>query len=153
MSAYSTDPSVSELEHLLAQAQNPQKAAVPKPEMCAQDIIESLNASPIKIGCRAIQNGHGVRVALAGNLSISARPKWRLLLNKIQQSPARQVEINFSRIGRLSITGVGLILWLKEFLQLERGDLRITGCPDDVRQQLYWFDIDKHCIVLGKNFS
>lgn len=96
-----------------------------------------------------INNGHGLRINIAGNLDQSSREEWRRLLDETANNGIDQFEFNMTQAPSLSLTGLGMLLMFKEQKGSERGDIKLCHCNKDVWQILQWTGMDKYFVIQG----
>lgn len=116
-------------------------------------IIESrmsaANGTTASIDWLPINNGHGLRINIAGNLDQGIRDEWRRLLDETADNGIGQFEFNLNQAPSLSLTGLGMLLLFKEQKGSERGDIKLCNCNKEVWQILQWTGMDKYFTIQG----
>jgi anti-anti-sigma factor len=96
-----------------------------------------------------INNGHGLRINICGNLDQNLRAEWRRLLEETQANGIGQFEFNLTQAPGLTLTGLGMLLLFKEQKGSERGDIKLCHCNKEVWQMLQWTGMDKYFTIQG----
>ena len=102
-----------------------------------------------RIDWMPINNGHSLRINIAGNLDQNSREEWRRLLDETANNGIDQFEFNLTQAPSLSLTGLGMLLMFKEQKGSDRGDIKLCHCNKDVWQILQWTGMDKYFVIQG----
>lgn len=94
-----------------------------------------------------INNGHGLRINICGNLDQSLKAQWRRLLEETEDNGIGQFEFNLTQSPSLSLTGLGMLLMFKEQKGSEKGDIKLCHCNKEVWQLLHWSGMDKYFTI------
>jgi anti-anti-sigma factor len=131
--------------------QRPKKVPVTSGMVLKKAIIDSNHSDPntATIDWLPINNGHGLRINICGNLDQNLRSEWRKLLEETATSKIGQFEFNLTEAPTLTLTGLGMLLLFKEQKGSERGDIKLCHCNKDVWQMLQWTGMDKYFTIQG----
>lgn len=125
----------------------PKHISAPSPNPIKKTISETYGQSCID--WVPINNGHALRINIAGNLDHNLREEWRRLLAETADSGVGQFEFNMTQAPTLTMTGLGMLLLFKEQKKSERGDIKLCHCNKDVWKMLQWTGMDKYFTIQG----
>jgi anti-anti-sigma factor len=96
-----------------------------------------------------INNGQGLRISVSGNLDQELVPEWRRLLQESQSSAIAEFEIDMTQAPNLGLTGIAMLLLLKEQRGSRQQDFTLRHCNQQVEEQLRWAGMDHYFVIQG----
>lgn len=94
-----------------------------------------------------INNGHGLRINVNGNIDFYMRPEWNRLLEETQDTQVSEYEFNLSYSPSLSLAGLGMLLLFRERKAPGKSHIALKNCSKDVAQLLHWTGMDKYFTI------
>ena len=98
---------------------------------------------------KLINQGRGIRVDVLGNIDHTLKPEWQRLLAEVEASDLREFEFNLSDTPALSLTGLGMLLLLRERRGL-KDVISLLNCNPRVTELLQWCGMEKYFKVVAK---
>jgi len=94
-----------------------------------------------------INNGHGLRINIHGNIDHELRLEWQRLLEETLSTRVDEYEFNLSHTPALSLIGLGMLLLFKEHRGTQHEVIRLYNCSREVAQLLNWTGMDKYFVI------
>ena len=92
-------------------------------------------------------NGEGLMIEVIGYFSLDLHNDFRRAYEDAGKV-FRRYAINMQRCEGISSVGLGMLLLLKDYAQLDRDDLLIIHCPPAVRNVLNYSSFDQIFTIL-----
>ncbi|WP_020208105.1 STAS domain-containing protein [Gilvimarinus chinensis] len=102
---------------------------------------------PPQLDWHPINNGHGIKVYLAGDLTLSALTLWRKFIRETANNGIHQFELDFKGVHRLSLAGLAILLLFKESKQAQPSNITLTQCNEALYKRLAWSGLTEEFIV------
>ncbi len=94
-----------------------------------------------------INNGHGLRINVNGNLDLQLRGEWNRLLEETRDLKLSEFEFNLGATNSLSLAGLGMLLLFRESKSSSKNHICLKNCNRDVAQLLFWTGMDKYFTI------
>lgn len=125
----------------------PQPKSKPTPPKPKTPLAKAVSASHME--WIPINNGHGLRINVTGNMDLQLRKQWQQLLRETSASNIGQFEFNLAQAPELGLTGLGMLLLFKDQKKSQRQDIKLCHCSPRVRELLHWTGMDKYFVIQG----
>ncbi len=96
-----------------------------------------------------INNGHGLRINVNGNLDFNMRNDWNRLLDETRDVKLSEFEFNMASSDSLSLAGLGMLLLFRESKSTSNNHISLKNCNREVAQLLFWAGMDKYFTIVS----
>jgi anti-anti-sigma regulatory factor len=94
-----------------------------------------------------IDDGDGLQLALSGQVDFFSREQIYHLIHDIRGGKTKHYDIDLKDCPLITVTGISLLLLLKEATGERKVEITISNCQPKVYQALSWAGMDKHFLV------
>ncbi len=95
----------------------------------------------------SIDEGDGLQLALSGQVDFFSREQIYHLIHDIRSGTTKHYDIDLKDCPLITVTGISLLLLLKEATAERKVEITISNCQPKVYQALSWAGMDKHFLV------
>lgn len=112
----------------------------------ADDTVKD-NKAYTRLDWHPINNGHGIKVHVVGDIDINALDQWRKLIKETNGNGINQFEFDLKDVRSMSLAGLAILLLFKDNKQAQARDICLTQCSNDLYKRLVWSGLTKEFIV------
>ncbi|UTF59809.1 STAS domain-containing protein [Gilvimarinus sp. DA14] len=94
-----------------------------------------------------INNGHSIKVHVAGDINIECMAQWRRLIKETSGNGIHQFEFDLKEVKSLSLAGLAMLLMFKDDKQAQARDISLTQCNNQLYKRLLWSGLTREFIV------
>lgn len=92
----------------------------------------------------AINNDQGLHINVSGNLDKELLHDWGRLLQESRNNTISQFEIDMTKASMLGLTGMAMLLLLKDQQRSGKQDFKLRHCNQQVRKLLTWAGMEHY---------
>lgn len=87
-------------------------------------------------------NGEGLVISVVGRFNLELHKPFRKAFEG-ETTRYKRYAVNMAKCTGIDSAGLGMLLILRDYTQLNRDDLRLLQCPADVRQVLSYANFNQ----------
>ncbi len=129
----------------LSQFDSPSKATDNEPALSAKKPTAAPRTAPYQL--ISIDDGDGLQLALSGQVDFFSREQIYHLIHDIRGGTTKHYDIDLKDCPLITVTGISLLLLLKEAISERKVEITISNCQPKVYQALSWAGMDKQFLV------